>query len=83
MALPEAASADELEPVQARPRRSKTAPRQSPRRSRQEQAPTEQVGDIAAELEAAEETEDAEVTAVLTSVLDRLGAAHHRPFSRS
>ena len=31
----------------------------------------------------AEETAAAEVTAVLTSVLDRLGAAHHRPFSRS
>jgi len=43
--------------------------------------------DIAAELMAAEEvTADevsaAEVTAVLTAVLDRLGAAHHRPFSR-
>jgi hypothetical protein len=38
---------------------------------------------IAAELGAAEETTDAQVTAVLTSVLDRLGAAHHRPFSRS
>jgi hypothetical protein len=24
-----------------------------------------------------------EVAAVLTSVLDRLGAAHHRPFSRA
>jgi len=24
-----------------------------------------------------------EMTALLTSVLDRLGAAHHRPFSRS
>jgi hypothetical protein len=24
-----------------------------------------------------------EVTAVLVAVLDRLGAAHHRPFSRS
>jgi len=35
--------------------------------------------DLAAELLAAEE----EVTAVLTAVLDRLGAAHHRPFSRS
>ena len=43
--------------------------------------------DIAAELMAAEDvTADevgaAEVTAVLTAVLDRLGAAHHRPFSR-
>ncbi len=44
-------------------------------------------GDIAAELMAAEdvtadEVSAAEVTAVLTAVLDRLGAAHHRPFSR-
>jgi hypothetical protein len=45
--------------------------------------PAEQGGDIAAELKAAEELADAEVTAVLSSVLDRLGAAHHRPFSRS
>lgn len=35
--------------------------------------------DLAAELRAAEE----EVEAVLTAVLDRLGAAHHRPFSRA
>jgi hypothetical protein len=40
--------------------------------------------DIAAELKAAEEEVAAEeVTAVLTAVLDRLGAAHHRPFSRA
>jgi hypothetical protein len=39
--------------------------------------------DLAAELKAAEETAAEEVTAVLTGVLDRLGAAHHRPFSRS
>jgi hypothetical protein len=43
--------------------------------------------DIGAELMAAEdvtadEVSAAEVTAVLTAVLDRLGAAHHRPFSR-
>jgi hypothetical protein len=43
----------------------------------------EQVGDISAELLAAEEVAEEEVTAVLTAVLDRLGAAHHRPFSRS
>jgi hypothetical protein len=42
-----------------------------------------QTGDIAAELLAAEEAGTEEVTAVLTAVLDRLGAAHHRPFSRS
>lgn len=39
--------------------------------------------DLAAELKAAEEVAAAEVTAVLTAALDRLGAAHHRPFSRS
>jgi hypothetical protein len=42
-----------------------------------------QPAEISAELKAAEELATAEVTAVLTSVLDRLGAAHHRPFSRS
>jgi hypothetical protein len=39
--------------------------------------------DMSSELNAAAEAAEAEVTAVLTSVLDRLGAAHHRPFSRS
>jgi hypothetical protein len=39
--------------------------------------------DIAAEIRAAEEVAAEQVTAVLTGVLDRLGAAHHRPFSRS
>ena len=46
-------------------------------------APEPQAQDISAELKATEETAAAHVTAVLTSVLDRLGAAHHRPFSRS
>lgn len=48
-----------------------------------ETSPEEQSVDLAAELEAAEEVVAEEVTAVLTAVLDRLGAAHHRPFSRS
>jgi hypothetical protein len=39
--------------------------------------------DLAAELKAAEEIAAEEVAAVLTAVLDRLGAAHHRPFSRA
>ena len=39
--------------------------------------------DLAAELRAAEEVAAEQVEAVLTAVLDRLGAAHHRPFSRS
>jgi hypothetical protein len=38
---------------------------------------------MAAESIAAEEVSAEDVTAVLTAVLDRLGAAHHRPFSRS
>jgi hypothetical protein len=42
-----------------------------------------QGGDISAELMATEDVAEEEVTAVLTAVLDRLGAAHHRPFSRS
>jgi hypothetical protein len=46
-------------------------------------ADEQQNGDLAAELLAAEEASAEEVTAVLTAVLDRLGAAHHRPFSRS
>lgn len=43
----------------------------------------EHLGDLSAELMAAEEVAAEEVTAVLTAVLDRLGAAHHRPFSRA
>jgi hypothetical protein len=39
--------------------------------------------DLATELRAAEEAAVERVTAVLTAALDRLGAAHHRPFSRS
>jgi hypothetical protein len=44
---------------------------------------SEQPAEISAELRAAEEVAAEEVTAVLTSMLDRLGTAHHRPFSRS
>ena len=42
----------------------------------------EPTADISAELKAAEEATAEQVTAMLTGVLDRLGAAHHRPFSR-
>lgn len=38
---------------------------------------------IAAELKAAEEAATEAMAAVLTATLDRLGAAHHRPFSRA
>jgi hypothetical protein len=38
--------------------------------------------DLATELESLEDQMAAETTDLLTGVLDRLGAAHHRPFSR-
>jgi hypothetical protein len=41
------------------------------------------VANATAEIRAAEDVAAEEVTAVLTGVLDRLGAAHHRPFSRA
>jgi hypothetical protein len=40
------------------------------------------IPDLAAELAAIERTMAEQDTALLTAVLDRLGAAHHRPFSR-
>jgi hypothetical protein len=46
-------------------------------------AHAEVAAEVAAELERAEEAAEEQVTAVLTGVLDRLGAAHHRPFSRA
>jgi hypothetical protein len=45
-------------------------------------AANEPQGELAGELAAAEEVTAEQVQAVLTGVLDRLGAAHHRPFSR-
>jgi hypothetical protein len=47
------------------------------------EAEQESLPDIAAELQALEESLAAETAALLTAVLDRLGAAHHRPFSRA
>ncbi len=46
-------------------------------------SPSDGHADVAAELERAEEAAEEQITAVLTGVLDRLGAAHHRPFSRA
>jgi hypothetical protein len=71
-ARPEASEreASEPEPVAAEDDPAKNAGEQS-------------TVDIAAEIRAAEEVAAEQVTAVLTGVLDRLGAAHHRPFSRS
>jgi hypothetical protein len=46
-------------------------------------APQSAVERLSSELRTAEETTEEHVRMVLTSVLDRLGSAHHRPFSRS
>jgi hypothetical protein len=53
------------------------------RATHEQDAHAGRIGDLSAELLAAEEVAAEEVTAVLTAVLDRLGAAHHRPFSRA
>ena len=47
-----------------------------------EQAPTPDRPDLAAELAQVEAEMQAQDAALLSAVLDRLGAAHHRPFSR-
>jgi hypothetical protein len=78
-AEPEVLAGTEIaEPASAKPSPQETAP--------EDVAPAEPVTvapapepDISAELAELEE----QTTAVLTGVLDRLGAAHHRPFSRS
>lgn len=44
--------------------------------------PAEPVSNLAGELASMEAQMTAETTELLTGVLDRLGAAHHRPFSR-
>jgi hypothetical protein len=88
VAAPEPKEAD-IERTQSKVERSATEPDPNvsePNMTARESEPDtgpEQADDISAELLAAEETSAAEVTAVLTAVLDRLGAAHHRPFSRS
>jgi hypothetical protein len=38
---------------------------------------------LAVKLPEGEQVEDEQVVALLTAMLDRLGAAHHRPFSRA
>ncbi|HEY2216844.1 MAG TPA: hypothetical protein VGH21_05070 [Solirubrobacteraceae bacterium] len=87
---PEALPADELddepEPAhEAEPEEPETA--SGPSLEDEPQAAAARVDEdaelIAAELEAAEAVAAEQVTAVLTGVLDSLGSAHHRPFSRA
>jgi hypothetical protein len=75
-------------PAAAKPGSSSLAPQRLDAAPAAEATPADALDDISAELMAAEsiaaeEVSAEEVTAVLTAVLDRLGAAHHRPFSRS
>jgi hypothetical protein len=78
-----------VQPAPAQPAPEQTAPDPPPASDPAAPEPiardiqTAQADGIPAELMAAEEAGAEEVTAVLTAVLDRLGAAHHRPFSRS
>ena len=72
------------EPGEAAPQtEAENAPPVSASEAEQPEESTESARDIAMELEAAEEVAAEEITAVLTAALDRLGAAHHRPFSRA
>jgi hypothetical protein len=81
---PEAAQPEPVEPEAAEPETAQPeagAPEAAAPESVEPEAA--QPVDLAAELQAAEEVAAEEVRAVLTAVLDRLGAAHHRPFSRA
>jgi hypothetical protein len=72
----EPAAETETEPATAEPAPEPTAEVEIAEPAPAETAPEP---DVSAELAELEE----QTTAVLTGVLDRLGAAHHRPFSRS
>jgi len=74
-------------PVGAHPPDAATQAAEQPLDARDDSAgPSEgqvHADDAAAQAKLAEELAAEEVTAVLAGVLDRLGAAHHRPFSRA
>lgn len=79
---PESSAPSPAEPELDRQTSHERVPAEAPAGQEQPQE-TQQPEDISAQIRAAEEVAAEEVTAVLTGVLDRLGAAHHRPFSRS
>jgi hypothetical protein len=94
LAQPEPAIADEAAPLhiaeeaplqQADPTIAEDAtPEPEPARPEapEPELAAEERADLAAELAAVEQTMAEQDAALLTAVLDRLGAAHHRPFSR-
>ncbi len=79
--LPEASAAAAESPAQA-PTIEPHRESQSPTTHKPLAATTENGPDLAAELAAMEQAMVEQDTALLMAVLDRLGAAHHRPFSR-
>ncbi len=72
---PPAAEAEQPPVVEAEPPQPEPAPAQVP--------PPNLAAELAAELARVEEAMAEQDSALLSTVLDRLGAAHHRPFSRS
>jgi hypothetical protein len=86
-AAPEATPEPQAEPT-PEPRRGFFARLWRRRRTEQpvsdpEPQPVEETPDLAAELARVEESLAEQDAALLAAVLDRLGAAHHRPFSRA
>ena len=74
----------ESEPSRSRSQRSSPSVRgaRGARAGIPRASPRAVVADLAAELASVEAQMAEETTELLTCVLDRLGAAHHRPFSR-
>lgn len=71
---PEAEPQSEAEAIEETPRAAADLP--------EEDSPSAEPPDLAVELAQVEETMAERDAALLSAVLDRLGAAHHRPFSR-
>lgn len=65
---------EQLPAVEAEPKQ--------PEPAHEEEEPPDLAAELTAELARVEEAMAAQDAALLTAVLDRLGAAHHRPFSR-
>ncbi len=78
-AEPEQSPAVEAEPAQPEPAQPEPA---QPEPVHEEMPPQDLAAELAAELALVEEAMTEQDSALLSAMLDRLGAAHHRPFSR-
>jgi hypothetical protein len=81
-AEPEQPPAVEAEPAQPEQPPAAEAEPAQPEQPPAEMPPLDLAAELAAELALVEEAMVEQDTALLSAVLDRLGAAHHRPFSR-